>query len=127
MLPRFLPLAPSFIVGILNVFNLLCLQFTYRRYSCRIGHKYHVHVVELSELQFLVSSLLPFMVVLYMIMIITCYNFIITYPYCCHGNTLQAPDARRAFPCWDEPAHKTTFDVTIVAPKDRVVLSNMVR
>lgn len=37
----------------------------------------------------------------------------------------EPTDARRAFPCWDEPAIKATFDVTIVAPKDRVVLSNM--
>ena len=39
---------------------------------------------------------------------------------------LQPTDARRAFPCWDEPALKATFDVTLVAPKDRVALSNMV-
>jgi aminopeptidase N len=38
----------------------------------------------------------------------------------------QATDARRAFPCWDEPAVKATFDVTLVVPKDRVALSNMV-
>ena len=39
---------------------------------------------------------------------------------------LQAADARRAFPCWDEPAHKATFDVTLVVPKNLVALSNMV-
>ena len=32
---------------------------------------------------------------------------------------------RQAFPCWDEPAVKATFDMVIVAPKNRVVLSNM--
>ncbi|ELU07211.1 hypothetical protein CAPTEDRAFT_150577 [Capitella teleta] len=37
----------------------------------------------------------------------------------------EATDARRAFPCWDEPAVKSTFDVTLVVPKDRVALSNM--
>ncbi|XP_066915619.1 puromycin-sensitive aminopeptidase-like [Clytia hemisphaerica] len=37
----------------------------------------------------------------------------------------EATDARRAFPCWDEPAIKATFDITMIAPKDLVVLSNM--
>lgn len=37
----------------------------------------------------------------------------------------EATDARRAFPCWDEPAAKAVFEVTLVAPQDRVVLSNM--
>lgn len=40
---------------------------------------------------------------------------------------LQATDARRAFPCWDEPAIKATFDITLIIPKDRIALSNMVR
>ena len=38
----------------------------------------------------------------------------------------QPTDARQAFPCWDEPAIKATFDVTLVVPHDRVALSNMV-
>ena len=37
----------------------------------------------------------------------------------------EATDARRCFPCWDEPSIKATFDITVSAPKDRVVLSNM--
>ena len=39
----------------------------------------------------------------------------------------ESTDARRALPCWDEPAVKATFDVTLVVPKDRIALSNMVR
>lgn len=37
----------------------------------------------------------------------------------------EAADARRALPCWDEPALKATFDVTIVAEQNKTVLSNM--
>ena len=36
----------------------------------------------------------------------------------------EATDARRAFPCWDEPAHKASFDLTLVIPSDLVALSN---
>ena len=39
----------------------------------------------------------------------------------------EPTDARRCLPCWDEPAFKATFDVTLVVPTDRVALSNMVR
>ena len=38
----------------------------------------------------------------------------------------QATDARRAFPCWDEPAIKATFDIQLIVPKTGVALSNMV-
>ncbi len=36
----------------------------------------------------------------------------------------EATDARRCFPCFDEPADKAVFAVTVVAPADRVVISN---
>ncbi|KAI9720919.1 MAG: Aminopeptidase 2 mitochondrial [Chrysothrix sp. TS-e1954] len=38
---------------------------------------------------------------------------------------MEATDARRAFPCWDEPALKATFAVTLVADKGLTCLSNM--
>lgn len=37
----------------------------------------------------------------------------------------EATDARRAFPCFDEPRLKATFDVTLRVRCDRVALSNM--
>lgn len=36
----------------------------------------------------------------------------------------EAASARRAFPCFDEPALKATFDVELVVPKDRIAISN---
>jgi aminopeptidase N len=37
----------------------------------------------------------------------------------------ESCDARRAFPCFDEPNLKATFDVQIELPEDLVALSNM--
>jgi puromycin-sensitive aminopeptidase len=36
----------------------------------------------------------------------------------------ESTDARRAFPCWDEPEHKATFQVTLRVPKGLIGLSN---
>ena len=36
----------------------------------------------------------------------------------------EATDARQAFPCWDEPARKARFEVTLVVPEDMTALSN---
>jgi len=36
----------------------------------------------------------------------------------------QSTDARRAFPCWDEPAYKATFESTLVIDPDLLAVSN---
>ncbi|PKI72070.1 hypothetical protein CRG98_007527 [Punica granatum] len=37
----------------------------------------------------------------------------------------EPADARRCFPCWDEPACKATFTITLDVPSELVALSNM--
>ncbi|KAK2652923.1 hypothetical protein Ddye_012779 [Dipteronia dyeriana] len=37
----------------------------------------------------------------------------------------EAAEARRCFPCWDEPALKATFKITLDAPSELTTLSNM--
>ena len=37
---------------------------------------------------------------------------------------MQATDARRAFPCWDEPDFKAVFGITLVVAEDLLAVSN---
>ncbi|TVU06229.1 hypothetical protein EJB05_49430, partial [Eragrostis curvula] len=52
--------------------------------------------------------------------------------YECNGESrnmavtqFEAADARRCFPCWDEPAFKAKFKLTLEVPSELVALSNM--
>jgi aminopeptidase N len=38
----------------------------------------------------------------------------------------QPVACRQAFPCWDEPNFKATFDITLITPKNLRAISNMV-
>lgn len=36
----------------------------------------------------------------------------------------EPTDARRAFPCWDDPGAKARLEITLVVPPDRIAISN---
>ena len=38
---------------------------------------------------------------------------------------MEATDARRMFPCWDEPVYRATFQLTAIIPEKQTALSNM--
>src|SRR5947207_1383296 len=41
------------------------------------------------------------------------------------GTQFEATDARRFFPCWDEPAFRARFQLTVVVPENWLAISNM--
>jgi aminopeptidase N len=41
------------------------------------------------------------------------------------GTQFEATDARRFFPCWDEPSFRARFQLTVVVPEDFTAMSNM--
>jgi aminopeptidase N len=41
------------------------------------------------------------------------------------GTQFEATDARRMFPCWDEPSFRARFQLTAVVPENFVAVSNM--
>jgi aminopeptidase N len=41
------------------------------------------------------------------------------------ASQMEATDARRMFPCWDEPVFRASFEPTVVVPKKHLAVSNM--
>ena len=41
------------------------------------------------------------------------------------GTQMEPTDARRVFPCWDEPVYRATYDVTLVVPEKLLAVGNM--
>ncbi len=40
------------------------------------------------------------------------------------GTQFEPTDARRVFPCWDEPVYRATYDVTLVVPEKMMAVAN---
>src|SRR6185503_768242 len=41
------------------------------------------------------------------------------------GTQMEPTDARRMFPCWDEPVFRATYELTVVVPEKHLPISNM--
>ena len=41
------------------------------------------------------------------------------------GTQMEPADARRMFPCWDEPVFRARFQLTVVVPEKHLAVSNM--
>jgi aminopeptidase N len=41
------------------------------------------------------------------------------------GTQMEPTDARRVFPCWDEPVYRATYDITLVVPEKLMAVGNM--
>ena len=41
------------------------------------------------------------------------------------GTQFEPTDARRVFPCWDEPVYRATYDITLVVPEKFTAVGNM--
>ncbi len=41
------------------------------------------------------------------------------------GTQMEPTDARRMFPCWDEPVYRASFELTVVVPEKNKTISNM--
>lgn len=41
------------------------------------------------------------------------------------GTQMEPTDARRMFPCWDEPSFRATYEITVVVPEKHTPVSNL--
>jgi aminopeptidase N len=41
------------------------------------------------------------------------------------GTQFEPTDARRVFPCWDEPVYRASYDITLIVPEKLMAVSNM--